>query len=611
MPGERAVCHAGHALRSHVVLSRLFDIPLARLRSVASSHCSAAAFSTTVRHRSDNGESPTFRYVGKTSLDVTLEAHRQANRDSLIHKVSPTGEEKLTVWFRPDLPPDRFDPVARDGETRTKKKEGRNGSDQKGPWQWSNQAAASRTMPIYHIGAKERSLPPVDYVGEYLEPLHSRDDVRDEDLPWFAASLRSDATPMERLRAEIEAFAEHIQPTPEEHTGRIAVVDKMLDTWARFIDSRKDKNYKGLKLELFGSQRNGLATATSDLDVRLYDPKISEKSDEKQAPKHMTRKLLKKGLEMTFPFYQADDQFMLVFLRFSRYPLISMQHAPSSLDVQIVASNDTSYARMIMDKYMEELPALRSLYMLIRYLLEIRGLHDVFRGGISSYSVFYLIVAGIKLGSSPASHDPAEQLLAVLDFYSQFDTTNNWISLEPLSILPKIESKPVLSREEKAALRKGQRIGAQNKDQPYLLSIRDPADATNDLGRKTFGWKHLQATFKTLNEVLRQKLEKNDGSLLLKPLVGTSFELMEARREKIAAFGRQHRSVHTTQEVQVDAQEVQIDTQKGQIDAQKDQVDTEVQLDTQEVQVDKQEAQVDIQEVQVDTQEIKNEDVKA
>lgn len=377
------------------------------------------------------------------------------------------------------------------------------------------------------------------------------------------------------------------------------MVDKTQDTLARFIRSRKQRNYRALKLELFGSQRNGLATATSDIDVRLYDPKISEESDEKQAPKFLQRKLLRKGLETMFPFYQADDQFMLVFLRFSRYPLISMQHAASSLDVQIVASNDTSHARMIMDKYMEELPALRSLYMLIRHVLEIRGFHDVFRGGISSYSVFYLLVAGIKLGSSPASHDPAEQLLAVLDFYSQFDTTNNWISLEPLSILPKIENKPMLSQEEKAvrtfayktgcpctnsskALRNEQKIGAQNEDQPYLLCIRDPADATNDLGRKTFGWKHLQATLKTLNEVLRQKLEEDDSSLLLRPLVGTSFELMKARREKLAAFGRQPQSAHTTQEVQVDAQEVQIDTQKGQVNAQKDQVDTEVQVDKQE-----------------------------
>lgn len=246
---------------------------------------------------------------------------------------------------------------------------------------------------------------------------------------------------------------------------------------------------------------------------------------------------------------------MLVFLRHSRYPLLSMQHVGTSLDVQIVCCNDTNKARSVMAKYMEEMPALRKVYILVKYMFEIRGLSDVFRGGIGSYSVFYLVAAAMKLGTEHAKDDAAAQLLAVLEFYSKFDATESWISLDPLEVLSKVENKPVQSKEEKKVssttlgfetttdsaqqLKAHQRIGLQNDEQPYLLCIRDPADRTNDLGRKTFGWKHLQTTMKRLNEELRQDLEKNDGRLLLPALVGRGFDLFEARRQKLAAYGQE------------------------------------------------------------------------
>lgn len=54
------------------------------------------------------------------------------------------------------------------------------------------------TVPVHKIGAKEREMPPADYVGQAVEPLYNREDVRDEDLPWFQASQISNGAPLER-----------------------------------------------------------------------------------------------------------------------------------------------------------------------------------------------------------------------------------------------------------------------------------------------------------------------------------------------------------------------------------------------------------------------------
>ncbi|KAL1640131.1 hypothetical protein SLS58_007245 [Diplodia intermedia] len=598
MLSDRTICCAGNALRPYAVLSRLFGIPLARTRPLPALHCSVAAFSTTVRHRSDNRD-PHARNVDVTSLDITLEAHRRANREELLRKVTPKGESVLnarnTVWLRPELSPDRFDPLSVSGEQPKERKNGKNGKNGKtGKTGNTGQTFkrlsvtgktenTGRTFKRVAIpDAPDRVVPPPDYLGQYVEPLHDRDDVRDEDLPWFASSLRSGATSMERLRAEIEAFTKYVQPTPEEHAGRLAVVDQTRETWSRFV-SGQGRKVQHLQLEIFGSQRTGLATATSDIDFRIYNPEVEKESDAKKAPKYRRRNEYTSTLQQVFPFYEKDENFMLVFLRHARYPLISMQHAPTSVDVQLVSSNDTAHAREVAAKYMEELPAIRTLYMLFRHMLEIRGLCDVFRGGIASYSIFYMIAAGMKLGPPAAHDDPATQLLAVLDFYSDFDATSNWISLAPLAIWPKVENKPVQSKNEKRTLATQRRIGLQNEDQPYLFCLRDPADDTNDLGRKTFNWKHLQETLKTLRKELYQKLERDDGSLLLTPLVGRSFELMEARREQLVAFGRQYPLSRQALEVPVvvygegdseTAKEVPGDLQ-GEVTARQEETDSE------------------------------------
>ncbi|KAL0254895.1 hypothetical protein SLS55_009419 [Diplodia seriata] len=212
MLSDRTICCAGNALRPYAVLSRLFGIPLARTRPLPASHCSVAAFSTTVRHHSDNRDRHA-RNVDVTSLDITLEAHRRANREDLLRKVTPKGESIInarnTVWLRPELSPDRFDPLSGPGE-KPKKSGGLTVERKKGKTRNTKQvfkrlAVTEKTgdtakgfKRVAVTDAPDRVVPPPDYLGQYVEPLHNRDDVRDEDLPWFASSLRSGATSMER-----------------------------------------------------------------------------------------------------------------------------------------------------------------------------------------------------------------------------------------------------------------------------------------------------------------------------------------------------------------------------------------------------------------------------
>ena len=71
-----------------------------------------------------------------------------------------------------------------------------------------------------------------------------------------------------------------------------------------------------------------------------------------------------------------------------------------------------------------------------------------------------------------------------------------------------------------------------------MLCLRDPADETNDLGRKGIAIKHVQATFRSLSQQLDVDMRDNKRPSILAPFIGTSYMLNHARRAKLQQYGR-------------------------------------------------------------------------
>lgn len=73
----------------------------------------------------------------------------------------------------------------------------------------------------------------------------------------------------------------------------------------------------------------------------------------------------------------------------------------------------------------------------------------------------------------------------------------------------------------------------------FMLSLRDPADPTNDLGRKGTCIKHVQKTCKHLYNILKPNLgEKPPLRMHLKVIVGPIYDLHYERRRKLEAQGQ-------------------------------------------------------------------------
>jgi non-canonical poly(A) RNA polymerase PAPD5/7 len=71
-----------------------------------------------------------------------------------------------------------------------------------------------------------------------------------------------------------------------------------------------------------------------------------------------------------------------------------------------------------------------------------------------------------------------------------------------------------------------------------MLSLRDPADETNDLGKKGIAIKHVQATLRDLHYHLVRDTNMNTRPSILGSLVGSSYMLQFERRQKLKGYGR-------------------------------------------------------------------------
>jgi len=205
-------------------------------------------------------------------------------------------------------------------------------------------------------------------------------------------------------------------------------------------------------LEVFGSERTGLAMATSDIDFRLVNKQTFEDPFLAKLPPSPEQRF--QGMTSLHKLHWNNlakhKAYILATLRHARYPLISLQDRNSGLDVQIVLSNDTSHSREIMNGYMEEYPYLRQLYFVVKTMFDVRGLSDVFRGGFGSYTIFMMIVASLRHSPHPRN-DAAGGLINFLKFYRNFQTQKWGISIEPVSLFDKKEN-PVLTDTAKAKL---------------------------------------------------------------------------------------------------------------------------------------------------------------
>ncbi|TLD18333.1 hypothetical protein E2P81_ATG12128 [Venturia nashicola] len=567
-------CGSSNAFRPQQALRSLFSeqqqpLNLSNARRISTTHRKLQEENRpVVETPRANAESPTefaptppSEYVNTASLQSSLETLRRKNRERLLGQEQASSDEPSSDEPSSDEPssdePSSDEPSPNgekleDDELDDLFTERRLAINQATLPKVTNQPPkTSKAQKIVNSKKEHKAAHLLEYKGLYVRPS-TGEAYGKQEYPW-TKDIPEDVQGKARLDAEIWKFFEYIKPTPAEQAAVKAVTEDV---------QKYTKQYcPDYETEVFGSQASGLALSTSDIDLRLYD---KEHKSSRIAPKAKLRNEMYSQIhQLNQRFTKRNPDFLMVRTRQARYPLLSMLHKQTGLDVQIVAGNDTSYSNKLIKQYLAEYPYLYANYTLIRSMLEIRGLTDVYRGGLGSYSLIMMIMAAMKskgLGQSQEqglirAGEPlaATRFLGVLQFYADLNTYKTALSLDHPFKVDKHDNLDV-SKEQMAEFAEAPHLEGLNKlalidhMQPYLLCLQDPADPLNDLGRKGYGWKHIQTTIRVLKGAIMQAMDivakqkeensKTPVQSVIARAVGPCLKAYEARRAITEAFGQ-------------------------------------------------------------------------
>ncbi|PVH99062.1 hypothetical protein DM02DRAFT_595036 [Periconia macrospinosa] len=282
-----------------------------------------------------------------------------------------------------------------------------------------------------------------DYEGIHIRPVRATA-AKDRKMPW-CVGLDKVPYGRERLSLEIAQFYDYAKPERREAIARKSVVQQ--------IRAHICKSIVDCELEVFGSEQTGLALPLSDIDLRLVRHKDIKASESNLPPEPLERDHLRGVLYNILRNGLRDHKsYIDPHIRNARYPLVHLIDRKTGLEVQIVCSNGTSKSTDMMQAYMEEFVHLRPVFFLVKTILYTRGLTEVHRGGMGSYTIFMMIVAALKHTKPEPTHvnDAAGTLMTFLNFWSEVDLTQG-ISIEPPVLFNKADV-PVMTDETRAKI---------------------------------------------------------------------------------------------------------------------------------------------------------------
>lgn len=343
-------------------------------------------------------------------------------------------------------------------------------------------------------------------------PEHLRAGSRDlaEHYGFLTASYAKRKHFSERLHQELLDLAAYLGPTAAESAARALVVRKC-DTVVR-------KLFPGRKVECFGSFETGLYLPTSDIDLVVIPTNGNTRNfnddDEFVRPplRKLARALIKAGI--------ADPRSVQVISK-ARVPIIKFVDRLTGhpVDISFNIASGLDGARFLKEQ-LQLYPALRPLLLFMKLFLDLRGLNEVFRGGLGSFSTACLLISFfqlhplIQLGYLRPDDNLGILLMEFLELYGRL------LHYEKVGISVGIDRKSAeVSGTDAEMLSKidvpygyydKMDRGFFNESRPGLLSIQDPQSPSNDLARPSFSISSVRQAFEHAFNILTAAAQEID-----------------------------------------------------------------------------------------------------
>lgn len=294
------------------------------------------------------------------------------------------------------------------------------------------------------------------------------------------------------LTMEMKDFVNYISPSREEIEARNGVV--------KLLKKKIHGFWPDAEAHVFGSCATDLYLPGSDIDMVVVsvDGLYEHRSRLYQLSSFLRTNKLAKNIEV---------------IAHAKVPIIKFVDPLTNIhiDVSFERTNGIVAAKKIR-KWLDSMPGLRELVLIVKQFLRSRRLNNVHVGGLGGYATIILCYHFLKMHPRLATHQMnildnlGALLIEFFELYGRnFSYDNLIIAIDSETDLPKY-----LLKRKHPALNTGRN--------PFSIVIQDPSDRDNNITRSSYNLRDLKKAFGGAYQILVDKCYELNGASYKKRL---------------------------------------------------------------------------------------------
>lgn len=302
--------------------------------------------------------------------------------------------------------------------------------------------------------------------------------TQNEEHPWILDRDHSAENQIKDwLTQETHDFIAYISPSKEEIKARNRIIEKLRKAVTEL--------WPDAELSVFGSYATDLYLPGSDIDC-VVNSKRGDK-EYRQYLYQLSRFLKQKKLATQVEVVSK-----------ARVPIVKFVEPESQLHVDVsFERNNGVEAAQIIREWLEEIPGMRELVLVVKQFLHVRKLNDVHTGGLGGFSIICLVYSFLKM--HPRIHlenmDIRSNLgVLLIEFFELYGKN---FCYDDVAI--------VVSNKSPKYIPKRQWRDLPPSRTSFSLAIQDPGDSSNNISRSSYNLKEVKRAFSGAFSLLTNK----------------------------------------------------------------------------------------------------------
>ena len=318
------------------------------------------------------------------------------------------------------------------------------------------------------------------------------------------------ASPLQKLHDEILAFRDVVAPSASERAHRENAV--------RTLEKAAKQCWPDCEIRVFGSTLTKLELPSSDVDVVVFGAPVDKGSG------GVAKRL--RTLAAALEDLNALAPRSLEVVESARIPLVKYvdRDTHTSVDVSFDVESGLRTGKLVRS-YIDAMPPLRPLVLVLKFFLSQRGLNETFTGGVGSYMLQLMVVSFLqqrhRTDRATGLVSPQNLGSLLLEFFELYGRDLNYTTTA-ISVRHHGKYFPKRSRNWLYPAR------------PNLLAIENPDDEKFDVGKNSYNVGRVRRAFEYAHDAIVAAAAGEDwrGTCLLGVVLDMSVwnERVAARR---------------------------------------------------------------------------------